>query len=180
MKTCKTCQIEKPEAEYYKHNGTKDRLTPNCKECFLTADKARRAKQTPEQRSQRIDRDRRWAEEHPERTKEIKKRSAVKLRDRHNEQAVEYYWRNVERVRKFYRDRYQQKKANGGSHTEAEWLEMCELLGDICLRCRQEKKLTKDHVVPIGKGGGDGIDNLQPLCASCNASKGASDTDYRP
>lgn len=32
--------------------------------------------------------------------------------------------------------------------------------------------LTKDHIVPKSKGGADHVDNLQPMCAECNARKG--------
>lgn len=43
-----------------------------------------------------------------------------------------------------------------------------------CIHCgeKEEKKLTIDHILPISKGGGDEIDNLQILCRSCNSKKG--------
>lgn len=37
----------------------------------------------------------------------------------------------------------------------------------------------KDHVVPVLFGGSNDISNIQPLCRSCNSSKGASTVDYR-
>jgi 5-methylcytosine-specific restriction endonuclease McrA len=51
--------------------------------------------------------------------------------------------------------------------------------GKKCLCCGSENKLSLDHVIPIQKGGKDEIENLQPLCKSCNSSKGIKVIDYR-
>ena len=51
-----------------------------------------------------------------------------------------------------------------------------------CLACRLQEpeiKLVPDHVVPIARGGANDIDNIQPLCESCNKRKGAKTVDYR-
>jgi len=36
----------------------------------------------------------------------------------------------------------------------------------------EEVLMTKDHIQPRSKGGTDHLDNLQPMCARCNFSKG--------
>lgn len=38
----------------------------------------------------------------------------------------------------------------------------------------KELMMTKDHIKPRSKGGGDGIYNLQPMCIDCNNLKGNS------
>lgn len=50
--------------------------------------------------------------------------------------------------------------------------------GSKCAKCGAEKNLTIDHVVPICKGGGHNIENLQILCRSCNNKKGAEVIRY--
>lgn len=69
-----------------------------------------------------------------------------------------------------------------GSFTTAEWLSLLAKF-PACPGCSREwasiplppgrlTAVTRDHVVPISKGGRNAIDNLQPLCYSCNSRKG--------
>ena len=36
---------------------------------------------------------------------------------------------------------------------------------------RIEVRLTIDHIIPLARGGGDNLDNMQPMCIICNAKK---------
>jgi 5-methylcytosine-specific restriction endonuclease McrA len=81
---------------------------------------------------------------------------------------------------KVRRDR---KKGAEGSYTAAEWEALKARYHYCCLCCGEQEpaiKLTVDHIVPISKGGANVIDNIQPLCRSCNARKYARHIDYRP
>lgn len=62
-------------------------------------------------------------------------------------------------------------------HTKREWAAMLILFPN-CVRCGSQGELQKDHIVPIHAGGSDGIDNLQPLCPSCNHGK-SNGEDFR-
>ena len=68
-----------------------------------------------------------------------------------------------------------------GSFTTKEWE---SILGnyDSCPMCKRlwaeiplpdgwNSVITRDHIIPVSKGGRNTIDNIQPLCYSCNSSK---------
>lgn len=72
-------------------------------------------------------------------------------------------------------------KANGGSHTFKEWNDLKKRFNYMCLCCKKlepEVKLTEDHIVPIKMGGNNYIENIQPLCQSCNSIKGTQAIDF--
>src|SRR3972149_3754253 len=70
---------------------------------------------------------------------------------------------------------------NGERITAQEWRQLKEKYGNQCLACRRDDiNLEVDHIIPTTLGGTNSVDNIQPLCRSCNASKGARIIDYRP
>jgi 5-methylcytosine-specific restriction endonuclease McrA len=66
------------------------------------------------------------------------------------------------------------RKGAAGSFTLGEW-EILKIQYDFsCAYCRRREpsvKLEKDHIIPLSKGGSNYIENIQPLCRTCNASK---------
>lgn len=67
-----------------------------------------------------------------------------------------------------------------GTHTEQQWIDLMVRFDMRCVRCgcHPDPKPCKDHIVPIFRGGSDGIDNLQPLCRECNSSKTHDTTNW--
>lgn len=59
-----------------------------------------------------------------------------------------------------------------GHFTEQEWSDLKKKYKNKCAVCKEQKKLTIDHIVPLSKGGTNYIENIQPLCLSCNSRKG--------
>lgn len=60
-----------------------------------------------------------------------------------------------------------------GSHTAEQWEDMKREFDFRCVQCgRTGCHLDKDHILPIYRGGSDGLENIQPLCPWCNCSKG--------
>jgi hypothetical protein len=96
------------------------------------------------------------------------------------------YCRDCQRNR---RDTYNNRKlANGGGHTRKQWLDKLAQYA-CCPHCgrgwqeipaRPNKRYgnrtwTKDHIIPVSKGGKDDIDNIQPLCYQCQFKKNNKD-----
>src|SRR3990167_2126603 len=82
----------------------------------------------------------------------------------------------------FNRQRRVIKLGNGGAHTQGEWEILKAQYNWTCLACKKvetEITLTVDHVIPLSRGGSDNIENVQPLCRSCNAKKHTNITNYK-
>lgn len=57
------------------------------------------------------------------------------------------------------------------THTLAQWEDLKRRAKGRCVKCHQKRPLTRDHIIPVSRGGSDEITNIQPLCHSCNARK---------
>jgi 5-methylcytosine-specific restriction endonuclease McrA len=114
------------------------------------------------------ERTRQWQQANPDRVKALNQK---------------WYKEHPDWVREKHHERRALKNGNGGKFTAKQWRACKEFYGYTCLRCghkEPEIKLTPDHVVPLKQGGCNSIDNIQPLCFSCNSSKKANHIDYRP
>ncbi len=82
----------------------------------------------------------------------------------------------------YNRERRVRKLKAIGSHTFEQWQELKGMYNYMCLCCKQQKpfiKLTEDHIIPLTMGGNDDIENIQPLCRSCNSTKHTKIINYK-
>lgn len=134
------------------------------------------------------------AEEKKKAAREHSKTYYPTVRERKRKYAIDNWGKISARMREWYKNTYNERrdketarrqrrraleKALPASFTHEEWKELCEKYDNRCLCCGVRGKMTPDHVIPLSKGGKGTIDNIQPLCRSCNCRKRVKTTDYR-
>lgn len=77
------------------------------------------------------------------------------------------------RARYNARRRSNLKTALINDFTSEQWAVILQEHNHTCHYCQQTKKLTRDHVIPISKGGNHTASNIVPACQSCNSKKGS-------
>jgi len=136
-----------------------------------------------------------WREryaEHREQLSEYYAKHYAEHREQKCEYQAKYYADHKEPIRKrqakYYAEHREQSLAFSNKrratklglsehHTQAEWLAKIDLLGNCCFYCGEAKPLTRDHKIPLSRGGGDEIQNILPACKSCNSKKHTQTTE---
>lgn len=181
-KVCNKCGASKQLSEYYKNATISDGYSKTCKACKKKYQSEWRKQNRENHRKYSREYYRTHSEERSEYYKEWSGLNAAKKRE------YDKTWRksNPERMRqrrKIENGRRRARLQNAeGSYTVDEWIEIKEKYGNSCLACGETEdnvKITPDHVVPLAIGGSNSIENIQPLCWSCNARKQARYIDYR-
>ncbi len=72
------------------------------------------------------------------------------------------------------------RKSLIGNIKPKEWILMLKRCDYKCLKCLSIHSITIDHIYPVSKGGLNIIQNIQPLCLTCNLKKQTKIIDYRP
>ncbi len=93
-------------------------------------------------------------------------------RDRQNASCRKYYLNHKTEhtvLVQQYRSRLNQAE---GTFTVEEWNQIVQGQNGLCASCREPKKLTVDHIIPLSKGGRHEAGNIQGLCKPCNSKKG--------
>lgn len=200
---CKACIKEYNQSNRDKISDQKREYRQNNKEKMSARDRAYRGKNNREKinantrkyrkshREKITAQDRKYKQTHREAIKATQKKDrniekrraqARKYKLNHPEKSQEHKQSHRDEYRLYEQNRRARLVGNGGMITKQEWQWLKEFYEYKCLacgRCETDIKLTLDHVLPLNKGGKNIIENAQPLCQSCNSSKGTKDTDYR-
>ncbi len=195
---CSKCRKEKSIDCFYKVSSYPRGVDYYCKDCrrFQVCDSAKNNRESINKRKRKryqedIDRQRaynlmnykRWSERNKEHLLEYQRQWQKNNRERINAYRRKSYEKNPKRISFIANKRKHWQRTNGGSgYTYRQWRELCKEYNFTCLACGKsepEINLSQDHVVPLSQGGKHDIKNIQPLCNSCNASKGTKIIDYR-
>ena len=202
-KLCRVCLVTKPVSEFSINRASRDGLTRLCKVCAavewrefyekakpVLADRQR----TPQRKLWRAEHDRRMRGDSEHRAqhnawnREYWQRHSTEIAARRRDARPAKRLQDLERHRRWRASDPSKHRANGrrydyreraarqlaGHHTESEWQATLPQHGHRCAWCAATEGLTRDHIIPLSKGGTDLIGNIQPLCKSCNSRKGAT------
>lgn len=175
MKLCTKCKEGKPLDQFHKQRAQPDGHKSICRTC------AKVYKRQWYERNKQIvlEQNRQWRHNNKEHLAELVKRWEGENKDRVRQMRARWRGQSKEQIRE-YRARYRAALQNAsGDFTVREWIELCEVYGNVCLCCRRAESLEVDHVIPLSRGGSNSIANIQPLCRSCNRKKYTHTTDYR-
>jgi len=181
-KRCTKCKEVKAVSEFYRCSKNGDGLKCRCKDC--RAEYARGYMATYNPAYYKVHREEikvaanRYYEENTEQVCERMRDYCRENAEENRRRSAQWQRNNREQRNEYCRNRRARRRSNGGSHTVEEWLALCDAYDGKCARCGAEKQ-TLDHIVPVLLGGSNDIENIQPLCRSCNSSKGAKVLDYR-
>ena len=201
MKVCRKCKIEKPDTEFSKDSRDKSGLQARCKKCNLeyrvenksalaAKDKAYKAANKEKisargviaraaNKEKIIMRKKAYYSANKEAI--LGKNLAWKKANPEAASAIsrKYKLANHEVSAANSRVRRSRKLNAEGSHTATDVKLIFECQRGLCANCNIKlfksgaKKYHVDHVMPLSKGGGNGAENLQCLCPTCNLRKGA-------
>lgn len=171
MRICIKCGDEKVLTDFVKSSKHKNGYRNTCKLCKSKYSKRWRAKH-PNSKEHTNGYMRIW-----NKSNRYKYINWLKL---NSDYMKIYRLRNPDKIKALHHRYINKKLNNGGSFTAEEWSNLCALLDNRCACCAVKTKLTADHIIPISKGGKSDINNIQPLCKSCNSVKNNKHaTDYR-
>lgn len=129
-----------------------------------------------------------WARNNRDKVRAANARYRMRHRDRYRALQRKHYWThresrlmatrkwrgaNLEKHAHVQAARRAREAQAVGSHTSEQWLLLCAAIGWRCVYCGAVGiPLTRDHMLPLRRGGSNDTSNIAPACKPCNCSKG--------
>lgn len=117
-------------------------------------------KNNPEQVNKRKERDKKRWENNKDKIREDKRKVRRANRERYNQ-----YFQKAAHKRRA------QEKGLEASFTRLDWERALKHFNNSCAYCGAKGNLTKEHFIPVSNGGEYSVNNIIPVCRSCNCSK---------
>jgi len=194
MAICRKCKTEKALQNFAKDPTRRGGLSYWCKDCHKSYNKNRlitlqikeKRKNTAlkyyySHKKECLLRHKRWVKNNKDRDVSLKKKWREKNKEKSRVDYNNWVKQNPDKISILNKNKRARKTGAVGNHTLGEWEKLKKKYGYACPRCKKQEpeiKLTEDHITPLSKGGGNGIDNIQPLCRSCNSIKGTTTNYY--
>lgn len=177
QKRCSKCGETRDIREFSKNKRNKDGYQAWCKLCRS----GEYRKYYRKNKHRLLERFKEYFKKNSEYKKEYDRQHHLNNSEKYRKYSKKYQKENPEKRRALYRERRARLNgAVGGHFTEKEWQQLLDKYGHKCLCCgATDKKLERDHVIPLGPPHSDEISNIQPLCRTCNTRKGRKVIDYR-
>jgi len=203
-KTCSACGEHKPPDAFYKDRSRRDGLSYICKECAISRGKAyrlRNAQLIKEKHAvyREANRDalraagRRYMRLRREDPGFVRAERENCDKEYHKAYSARHYQENKAEYARRHRAWYEANPGKAAEYfnrrrsiirgqrdhfTADEFSELCASVGWRCVCCAKKTKLHADHIVPLSMGGANTIDNIQPLCKSCNSKMYTNTINY--
>jgi 5-methylcytosine-specific restriction endonuclease McrA len=178
-KICTKCKKEKTLDEFGKEKRVISGLQTQCKACAYI-----QRRQWCEKNIERYRHlQKQWQEMNPEKVAAKKKKYLSKEENKVKNAIYQKRWKseNKEKHAGHENKRRVLLAGSGGNHTNEEWVQLKKSCGNKCVSCGRSEVdvlLTRDHIIPVFYGGSNNIDNIQPLCQSCNSSKSTKTINF--
>ena len=163
LKECERCGKIKPITEFNKRSLAHDGLASYCKMCCTIFQREYREQSAERYRASNRRCRQRYAKRHPKQIRESFRRYRASLKGKARAARANAHRRDCE-------------QGTENTLTAMEWSQILEGQEYKCTMCGHPFSPalppTRDHILPVSKGGGLVIDNVQALCRSCNSKKG--------
>ena len=159
LKTCTSCHLRKPLAEFYQRTSSGDGRAGWCKVC-----------------TNRYVRE--WKKINKGKVLKNRREWKAANRDKITAQTRAWHAANKDKVNAIHHARRARLiGAAGWGYTKAQHIAWrWELFGGKCWMCGADADHT-DHVIPLGAGGSHWPSNLRPACLTCNSSRPKNGAD---